>query len=595
MKRMILVGVLLGPVPDSQAAEPLDDLIAKVSSVASPGNGMNEVEQKLAEELAVHGTAAADLLIPLLKSESEDVRQLAGYCLLDLPAGALLERHLPALIEACEVEREWLPNAIADIESEEAVAFLAKEFRKDPETEAQIDHALIRTCPRSIEPLLEEFEAAGEDEEEFLNGLAHLWKEMAEKAEPAVPLLLAIAVDEKAPLHRRINAIRYLGAIGPAAEETFPKLKELATGDANPLFEAVGEAIASSRTADAAELMLPQALAAARQDGEIYLFRDIADLGREAATVGDALVELLDDPEPSVRLGACLTLGYTTRLDLWPHLVRALKDKDWRVSFAACSSLGQLKAKGAEASLDALAKSHWYPRVSHAALAARFLVQGKEPPEEISRHVGFGSGGEAFFFDFSSLDRHLQPMDEAKLGLASPSQRRLVPWGTEEDLNTGAETFMSLHPRLHKAISALPDARSWGGICRFVSLLERKDVTFVALAAGEWVGGLFAVSAGGEAGTVLKKDITALMEWNGRIVTLSGMDHMGMDEGAVHEVVLKDGKWAAAFLHALPGCPRSGGLLPDGRLVANCNGGAVAIARDGSFEYLGSGESEPGE
>ncbi len=404
-----------------------------------------------------------------------------------------------------------------------------------------------------------------------------------------------MASDENAPLHRRLNAIRYLGAIGPSSKSTFPKLRELATEDANPLSDAVGKAIAGSRTAEAAELMLPQALAAARHDGELYLFRDIADLGKDAATLGDRLVELLDDPDPAVRLGACLTLGHTTRLDLWPHLARALKDRDWRVSFAACSSLGHLKAKGAEASLDALARSHWYPRVRHAALAARFRVQGKEAPEEHSRHVGFDSSDENFFFHFSSGDLHLKPMDEVTLGIPSPSERQFVPWGSEEDQGSGMETFMTLHPRLHKAISASPDAKAWGSICRFVDLLEKKDVTLVALAAGEWVGGLFAVSASGEVSTVLKEDIVALLEWDGRIVTLSGMNHMGMDEGAVHEVVLKDGKWTAVYLYALPGCPRSGGLLPDGRLVANCQGGAVAIAKDGTFEYLGSGEKQPDE
>ncbi len=154
MKCFITLAILFGPVLPARAEESLAELVAKVSSVASSGSGMDEAEQKLSEKLAPHGTAAADLLIPLLKSENEDVRQLAGYCVLDLPPGALLERHLPALMEACEKERGWLPNAIADIESEEAVAFLAKEFRKKPQTQAQIDNALIRTCPRSITPLL---------------------------------------------------------------------------------------------------------------------------------------------------------------------------------------------------------------------------------------------------------------------------------------------------------------------------------------------------------------------------------------------------------------------------------------------------------
>ena len=68
---MILLAILVGAVLPAQAGEPLADLIAKVSSIAFPGRGMNEAEQKLAEELATHGTAAADLLIPLLNPKSE--------------------------------------------------------------------------------------------------------------------------------------------------------------------------------------------------------------------------------------------------------------------------------------------------------------------------------------------------------------------------------------------------------------------------------------------------------------------------------------------------------------------------------------------
>jgi hypothetical protein len=255
MKRMILLAILVGAVLPTQAGEPLADLIAKVSSVASAGRGMDEAEQKLAEELATHGTAAADLLIPLLKSESEDVRKLALHCLGQLPVDSVLDAHLPALMEAYE-EHGLSPDEIAAIESCAAVHLLAKEFRKVLPFEHRVGDTLLRMGPRSVVPLLKEFEDAGEDEESFLNELADLWKEMGDKAEGAVPLLLAIAVEEEAPLHRRLHAIRYLGAIGPAAEASFPKLKELGSGQPDRFAKVVRDAIGDSRTEEAAELVL---------------------------------------------------------------------------------------------------------------------------------------------------------------------------------------------------------------------------------------------------------------------------------------------------------------------------------------------------
>ncbi len=600
MKRMILPLILVGAVLPAQAGEPLADLIAKISSVASPGNGMDEAEQKLAEDLATHGTAAADLLIPLLKVESGDVRQLAGYCLLDLPAGALLERHLPALMEACRVEREWLPNAIADIGSEEAAAFLAEEFRKKPQTHAQIDHALIRICPRSIEPLLKEFEAAGEDEDEFFRYLILLWTEMGENAAPAVPRLLAIALDEEAPFYRRQNAIRYLGAIGPAAEKTFPKLGELVAAWPDRFGDAVREAIAASRTAEAADLLLVNAIADARAGsgaGEgARFFGGIAELGVKAAHLGDRLAELLDDPDANVRSGACAALGYTGRLDLWPVLARALKDQDWRVAYSACLSLARLQAKGALPSLRAAAESHWYPRVRFTAIYAQHQILGTEVPLEVPAHVGHGTGRgieEIQFGSFEETDSGLSPMDEAsveKLGVVSPLAT-VLPWSRSEWSDPQRKTFEELHPRLFGAIAAKTKKAKNGhwSDCRLTGMVERGDTTLVALSAGEWVGGLFAVSKEGEASLMVADDVHELIDWNGRLIALVGMWHMGMDEGKALEITQKDGVWSAKFLYAMPGCPWSGGVLPDGRLFANCEGGAVAISQDGRFEYLGGG------
>jgi hypothetical protein len=255
MKRMILLAILVGAVLPARAGEPLANLIAKVSSIASPGRGMNEAEQKLAEELATHGTAAADLLIPLLKSESEDVRQLALHCLGQLPADSVLDAHLPALMEAYD-EHGFSPDEIAAIQSDAAVRLFAKEFRKVLPFEHRVGDTLLRMGPRSVVPLLKEFEDAGEEEESFFDELADLWKKMGDKAGAAVPLLLAIAVERDAPLHRRLNAIRYLGAIGPAAEASFPKLKELGAGQPDPFAKVVRAAIADSRTEEAAELVL---------------------------------------------------------------------------------------------------------------------------------------------------------------------------------------------------------------------------------------------------------------------------------------------------------------------------------------------------
>lgn len=595
MKRIILPVILVGAVLPAQAGEPLDDLIAKVSSIASPGSGINEAEQRLAEELAVHGTAAADLLIPLLKSESEDVRQLSLHCLGVLPADSVLDKHLPALTEA-NGEHGFSPDAIAAIESDAAVHVVAKEFRKEPPIENLLGHTLLHMGPRSVMPLLKEFEEAGEEEESFLDELADLWKKLGDKAESAVPLLLAIAIEEDAPLHRRLNAIRYLGAIGPAAEESFPKLKQLGSEQPDRFAKVVRDAIADSRTEEAAELVLADAIADARAGADPGFFGGFAELGKNAAHLGERLAELLDDPDANVRAGACAALGYTGRLDLWPALARAARDQDWRVAYSACLSLARLKAKGALPSLRAAAKAHWYPRVRFTATYAEHQILGTEVPLEVPVHVGHGAKrgiDELQFGTFDGTDYSLSPMDEAsvgKLGVVS-SLAAVLPWSRSEWLDPEQKTFEELHAKLYGAIAEETEKAKNGhwGECRLKGMAERGETTLVALSAGEWVGGLFAVTKEGKASLIVDGNVHELIDWNGRLIALAGIWHMGMDQGKALEITQKDGVWSARFLHAMPGCPWSGGVLPDGRLFANCEGGAVVIGKDGRFEYLGGG------
>ncbi|QJE94848.1 HEAT repeat domain-containing protein [Luteolibacter luteus] len=355
---------------------------------------------------------------------------------------------------------------------------------------------------------------------------------------------------------------------------------------------AVQEAIIGSRTERAAKELLRVALAKVRHKGELRILRNIALMGEEAAVIGDELAELLDDPNANVRLGASRTLGFTGRLDLWPHLARALKDSDWRVAFSACVSLGQLKAKGADVSLENLGKQHWYPRVRHAASYARSLIQGKEPSQEDVRHVG---GEASIFFLYEQEDLSLLPLKESQPAFPPLPKREFIIWGGSGSDNIIEGSFRAKHPELHAAISTLPESRRGGDLTILTGILEKEGVNFVALRAGEWVGGLFAVDKMGKASLLIDENIMELLDWNGRIVALGGLSHMGMDHGSLYEVTMEDGKAAAKLLRALPGCPWRGAILPDGRLFANCEGGAVAISSDNTITYLGSGDGRPEE
>jgi len=570
----------------------LDDLLAKIEGTADPGRGMTVAEQKLAEEIATHGTAAADRLVPLLKSGNEDVRQLAGYCLMGLPSGSLLKRHLPELMEACRKERNWLPNAIADIDTDDALEFLAAEFRKMPQTEAQIDNALIRTAPRSVPFLLKELGQATEDEEEFLDDLSKLWWEMGGKAVDAVKPLLEMSSDESLPEFRRKRAISYLGDIGPAAKTSFPSVKQMVPDQPEWFGCAVSAALMKSRTSEAASGLLQAAVAEARRHGEIHGFQNLRELGKEAGVVGDELAALLDDRDASVRLGACSALGPTERLDLWPQLARALKDVDWRVSYSACIGLARWKAKGALPSLEQVKQGHWYPRVSHAADYAAVVINGGAPSEEQMKWLGCNLGDTPSSLPLYCFNLGYLEKDEVEgFGVR---EREEIRWNVESADEEGPSTFKTLHPAEFEAIFAVIENQKreiWGFVCSLTGTLERDGGKLFAFTAGEWVGGLFGVSAAGKAEVILDENIENLVEWNDRCIALSGMSHLGIDEGMVHEVISEGGALKVRPLYSLPGCPIDSGVLEDGRLFVNTGGGAVIIGKGEKFEFVGSVKS----
>ncbi len=69
------------------------------------------------------------------------------------------------------------------------------------------------------------------------------------------------------------------------------------------------------------------------------------------------LIELLDDPDPDLRMTAALALGQQRQSRAIPHLIAALQDSNINVRYHAIESLGQLRARPAVPALTALLDS----------------------------------------------------------------------------------------------------------------------------------------------------------------------------------------------------------------------------------------------
>ena len=406
---------------------------------------------------------------------------------------------------------------------------------------------------------------------------------------------------------------------------------------ADPSVNAFGEeaTVRKSRSAEAAPGLLRDAVAEARKQWNFAGFVHLALMGEKAAGVGESLTELLNDSNPYVRVGACNALGFTGRVDLWPKLVAALKDDDWRVSFCTCLGLARLKAAGALPSLEELGRNHWYPKVRDAADYATIVLKDGSPSKAQKERFGsFGYDEDwriVMEFGLLRLDdqRDVYPVSREFERAVIKRDRRL-PWDT---YNTGdnsealssegvsrlrwdtrdtgekksgpsdmspsakqeAPTFRNRYPAEYAAVSAVTGKdQSWERIlfCELTGRQEREGEALLAFHGGrDSYGGLFVVTAG-RARLILNRHVENLIEWDGRIVALTSID---LDDGVVVEILREKEGWDVRPLHALPGEPIQSGIWPDGRLFVNTRGGGVIIGKDGAFEFMGSGKASPSE
>ena len=164
----------------------------------------------------------------------------------------------------------------------------------------------------------------------------------------AVPVLAAIVETKSADWGSatvRVTAADLLGELGPAASDAIPALiNALADGDsavrsrAAEALGAVGPGNDQVVGALTAQLKTAEARSAAR---------GLARCGPVALTATDALIALLDNPDPDIRWNAERTLGKIRATAAIPRLVALLNDPDDQVREHAAEALGDIGPEAA--------------------------------------------------------------------------------------------------------------------------------------------------------------------------------------------------------------------------------------------------------
>jgi HEAT repeat protein len=228
------------PSTSSGSCNSLDTCITALIAAAETGPGISPTEQAASKAVLAFGEAAVPALLPLLKDENRDVRDLASYTLRDAP---VREEYLDALMESRLQGDGWIAPAIARIGSPRAIEFLLSELRKEPEIGTQLTWAFEVLGAKGVPYLIALYECSSSCDEEVRAVAAYIFSELRDTATEAVHPLLAIAEDARRDRTARIGAIRALGSIGPSAAPLVDRLKSIAAQDPETFEEAVTAAM----------------------------------------------------------------------------------------------------------------------------------------------------------------------------------------------------------------------------------------------------------------------------------------------------------------------------------------------------------------
>jgi hypothetical protein len=284
----------------------------------------------------------------------------------------------------------------------------------------------------------------------------------------------------------------------------------------------------------------------------------LTNFGAAGRSAEPDAIALLTHDQPTVRLAATWALGVIGSSRAVEPLRRALLDpRDWRLTCAAARSLAQLAAGATLPDLEQLAVSHWYPPVRDCAKAAADAVRRKRPAEAQAKKWFVPDGADW----------------REKAPLAAAEEPRQLSSSELAVLSVGGEVESSGPDGRHVApVQTTP-----------TSGLKYRGAMLLGTDRGEWGGELVWTGAAKPA-TLLTANIKSLHELGDIPVVVTGLGHMGINEGALYRVTAQElAPPRAELWRVLPGEPERSYLLHTGALFVSCRGGDVVVMPDGTM------------
>jgi HEAT repeat protein len=558
------LGVCCGSISMGATDAAAERLITKLKAVASPDRGTTQAEEEVAEELWKVGPKAVPLLLPLLKDNNEDVRELASYTLRDIEG--LTEAHLDALIESRRRGDGWIPLAIARIGTPKAIDFLIEELIRERQTGTQLTIALEMVGEKAAPKIAALYRSDIEWDTPLESAIGYFFQNLRARAAGAIAPLLDIAVDEGAPSKSRVRALSAISSIGRVAESTVPQLEVLRRHKDEQIREAATSAILGIGSKEAVPILTERLEKDTSADSIVDNLRAISGLRERGKSAGPFIAKYLESEDWDVRVAAAKTIGYIGFLESADKLIPLLsRTDDWRLVYSAAESLGRMQVEGAVPFLRPVAANHWFSVVRQTAAQAITAIELRAPLRPDLSDV--------FYVEFNSHESTQNRADRIDLDdfdsirfPASVEPDDLVPVPGKSVSNSGRE-----EPRRG---------------------LKVKNGYLLPIDEGEWGGKLEFVEPSGTAVTVYPDNTSAIHRTPQGIYAISGIAHMIDNYGVILKLsATESGKWTVTKWRTLPGGPIFSRLLKDGSLFVSCYGGTVIVSPTGEMRWFTRGDA----
>jgi HEAT repeat protein len=582
-KRKILLQIIISFVLLSGCSNKpptLAELTQLLENTAEEGEGISKKELEVSDDINKMGKDAIPHLISLLKHKNKKVQDLAAFTLGGIDG--LKPSHLNALIDAAKQKDRlgWLPHAIAEIGTPEAINYLAEELVKDKQQYTQLTFAFEYLGEKGI-PYLIQLYTKYEFDYELQSCINFILIRMKEKAVSAIDPLLEIAKNEKLNKNVRGNAIFAIAQIGPSAKRVLADLKELSANDPESFKGEVDEAIINMRLPEAVPILLNRL----EKEQTFMLFRKIAALGENGKSAGPTLVRYLKHNNWGLRNLSAETVGYIGYTEAGPLLIDALKtDSDWGLVIAAIDALRRLKIHESIPELSHVRDTYWFPPVREAAAKAIKTISENNTRETKNHFKNEANEEDEFLNEYGDIFKKIdmkryliwETMDKWKAKTYYEPDDQLDKKSLEK-LVYNVETLE--HDREGEHVSIQKQVPDVG--------IKLSDGYLVGSDRGEWGGELSFIGFNGEYKKLLDENINGIFKMSSGIVTLGGLDHLGPGTGFIYKV-LKDEKegWRVEVWKKLPGVPHKSWLQKDGKLFVYCSYACLTIDPDGTFKIV---------